>query len=90
MPLRVRRSTKSPGMECTPSKMPGSGAALAEAARLRRQVLAVREPVGGRERRKKRGLQLYWIPPCQAQGRGLCWTSGEASRWKACEGPVVG
>jgi hypothetical protein len=41
---------------------------------LRRQVLAVREPVGGRERRKKRGLQLHWIPPCQ--GRGLRTSGG--------------
>jgi hypothetical protein len=34
VPLRVRRSTRSPGMEGTPSKMPAPGAALAEAAEL--------------------------------------------------------
>jgi hypothetical protein len=42
--------------------------------RLQRQVLAEREPVGGEERRKERGLQLLGIPPCFA--RGLRWTSG--------------
>ena len=39
--------------------------------KLRRQVPAMREHVGERERRKKRGLQLHWIPPCQV--RGLRW-----------------
>ena len=52
--------------------------------RLKRQVLAEREPVGGEERRKERGLQLLGIPPCF--GRGLRWTSGGGSRGKACEG----
>jgi hypothetical protein len=46
VPLRVRRSTRSPGMECTPSKMPASGPPLPK--QLQRQVLAVREPVGGK------------------------------------------
>jgi hypothetical protein len=50
------------------------------------QVLPVREPVGRGERRKKRGLQLHWIPPCQRQG--LCWTLGGGLRWKTCEGPA--
>ena len=38
---------------------------------LRRQVPAVRDPVGGEKRRKQRGQQLHWIPPCQV--RGLRW-----------------
>ena len=28
----------------------------------------MREPVGERERRKKRGLKLHWIPPCGGAG----------------------
>jgi hypothetical protein len=47
----------------------------------------VREPVGRGERRKKRGLQLHWIPPCQ-RGAGSVGRRGGGSRWKACEGPA--
>jgi hypothetical protein len=46
----------------------------------------LRDPVGGEERRTERGLQLHWIPLCY--GRGLRWTSGGGSRWKAREGPA--
>jgi hypothetical protein len=44
--------------------------------------------VGGEELRMERGLQLLGIPPCFA--RGLRWTSGGGSRWRACEGPAHG
>jgi hypothetical protein len=78
------KSTRSPGMECMPSKMPDLGASLAAASSAEGACGA---PVGGEDQKEKRWLQLHWILP--RWSRGLRWTSGGGGlRWKAGKGPA--
>jgi hypothetical protein len=59
-------------MLCSSSKMPAPGVARAEAAAVAGACDAWF--CGGGVRKRRRGLQLRGMPPCQ--GRGLRWTSG--------------